>query len=92
MSTVDELYQRDRANPPELVELGTSDLPESVVRQELAVAVYLTTDDEDPRRGSLGYGIRLGERNNPELTPDEAEYVAKTLELAARGIRDRATG
>lgn len=73
--------------PPGGVDLGTAHLPETVVAQEVSAWVLMSTSDGSSRRGTLGLGLRLGGRDNPELTQDEAEYVARTLEAAAAKVR-----
>jgi len=74
--------------PEPLFSLGTRDLPEDVVKQELMVTLFLTTDNDNPRRGVLAYAVFLGGRENPDLTPDEVEYVTATLERGAVAIRE----
>ena len=71
--------------------LGTGDLPDDVVAQELAAWVYVTTDADNPRHGEMWAAFLLGGRPNPELTPDEAEYIAKVFEAEARYLRARAS-
>jgi len=78
MSARDEVNRLADDTPHFAGSLGTEDLPEDVVSQE----------EDNPRRGVMAYAVNLGGREKPTLTPDEREYVAKTLEKAAKVIRD----
>lgn len=68
--------------------LGTDHLPDEVVMQPVTIAVWMTSEDDSPRRGSHTVGITLGDRTNPMLTPAESEYVAAVLQEAANKIRN----
>ena len=81
-----------KASDPMVGELGTKELPEGVVSQELVVSVWLTTDEDNPRRGTMAYGVWIGGRDNPPLTRVEAEYVARALEYGAAKVRGDAAG
>ncbi len=88
MSDADDVDRLARDTAPFGGSLGTEDLPDDVVAQELVCMVWLTTRVDKPRRGVLAYAVNIGGRENPELTADEREYVAATLTRAAKAVRD----
>jgi hypothetical protein len=85
----DEYVVRYDTRPVPTGSLGTESLPTEVVDQEASVTAWMTTDQENPRRGNLAVGYRLGGRENPPLTADEREYVARVFEAGARLIRQQ---
>lgn len=87
----DRLWQDAADNPP-LIWLGTAHLPAEVVGQEVSAWVGVTTDADNPRLGTLSLALRLGGRDNPALSSEEAEYVARCLETAAVELRSHRMG
>ncbi len=87
-----DVERLNAAHKPFSTALGTSELPEDVVAQEVVGMVWLTTDQDNPRRGVMAYAVDLGGRENPKLTRDEAMYVARVYEAAAKAIREAAHG
>lgn len=66
--------------------LLTQHLPVEVVSPDLSIWIANTTNPEEPREAALQTAVRLGERENPDLTSDDAEYVVATLLAAARTV------
>lgn len=87
-----DVERLNAAHKPFAGALGTSELPEDVVAQEVVGMVWMTTDEGDPRHGVMAYAVNLGTRENPKLTWDEAVYVASVYEMAAKAIREAAHG
>ncbi len=64
----------------------TQDLPVSVVSQDVEMTIASYTEPDDLRTGCIGFAFMLGDRENPDLTPAEAEYVCSTLLSVARRV------
>jgi hypothetical protein len=69
--------------------LGTDELPTEVVRQKATVWIWSADapDPSLPREGGFSMGYTLGDRENPELAPDEAKYMLRLIEHAAKTWR-----
>ncbi len=70
------------------VTIGTGHLPDDVVANRFVLALWVGTAVDNPRIGSIQATFRFGDRENPtDLTPDEAEYVQKVLDMFMRKVR-----
>ena len=89
LAYVNERWAAMRA-PAAWNSLLTEHLPVDVVREDLYVWIANTTMPDDPRDAGLMVACRVGDRENgienPQLTPDDAEYLVATLLHAARKV------
>lgn len=70
------------------VSLGTEGLPDEVVATPFILALWCSTAKNSPRMGAVQARFVFGERENAtDLTPDEAAYVEKVLEVFMRKVR-----
>jgi hypothetical protein len=83
MSFVEGRWDRMRI-PAYQHDFLTSHLPTAVVGTDVTVLIGHFTDPANPRGGVTLTGITLGDRQNPPLTADEADYVVAVLLDAAR--------
>lgn len=73
----------------EKTQLGTSHLPEEVVKQKVVLGIWMDTHPDHPRVGLGSIGLVFGGRENPDLTAEELEFLEKCCDYAKRRLREK---